>query len=101
MSEPDRLRITLEETLVRLGLPDPVLAVTLLEEWEEVAGEPWAGRSEPVQLSEGELVVQVRDGSTASLLRYASGDLLRRLGERFGEGRVTSVKVQVGRPRKP
>jgi hypothetical protein len=42
------------------------------------------------------LTLVATDGVAASLLKYRVGDLVGRLGERFGEGVVTSVRIRVG-----
>lgn len=81
--------------LARLGLPDPGLIEALRADWNDLAGEPWAGQSHPAYLRGGELVVNVSTASLVSLLRYATGDLLRRLDDRLGEGMVSTVRVAV------
>lgn len=90
----------LDELLVRLGMPTALDLTELVEDWEEVAGEPFAGVAEPVGLKDGELVVQVKDGAAASLLRYRVGPLLDRLRSHFGEGAVDRVKIRVGNRKK-
>lgn len=69
----------------------------LVEAWEELAGEPWGSRSRPVGLNEGELLVEVDDGSIATLLKYQQKALLERLERRFGTPVATSVRIRVSR----
>ncbi len=97
MSGPAPIRDVLQGLLQRLGVARPLEVADLLGRWEEVAGEPWAERSRPVTLADGELVVEVADGATASLLRYQTRDLVSRLDERVGRGLVTTVRVRVQR----
>ncbi len=98
MKEPTPIRDLLEGVLERLGVARPLEVADLVGKWEELAGEPWASRSTPVSLHSGELVVEVGDGGTASLLRYQTGALLERLESHVGKGLVESVRVRVRRP---
>lgn len=96
--EPESVESLLRQMLSRLGLPDPSLIEALRAEWNELTGEPWAGQSQPAYLRKGELVVTVAVPSLIALLRYSTGDLLRRLDARFGEEVISSVRV-VSSPR--
>ena len=82
----------LDQVLRRLGLPDPLDLNRLVEEWADLAGEPWGTRSQPAGLANGELVVEVDDGSIATLLRYQQKTLIDRLESRLGAPLVTSVR---------
>lgn len=97
MSGLDRIDRAVEEALQRLGLGDARLMLEVIDQWEELAGEVWGTAGRPVRLEGGDLVVEAVDGGAAALLRYASGELLKRLDERFGEGRVGGIRVRVGR----
>ena len=90
----------LERMLRALGMPEAIDVATLVDGWAEVAGEPFASQSRPVSFGRGELTLEVFDGAVASLLKYRVGDLVDRLARRFGEGRVTSVRIKVGRHKK-
>ena len=90
----------LDSMLRALGMPEAVDVTTLVERWEEVAGEPFASMSRPAFFGAGELTVEVSDGAVASLLKYGVGDLVERLARCFGEGRVTSVRIKVGKHKK-
>jgi hypothetical protein len=90
----------LEVLLARLGMPTVIDLTGLVADWTTVAGEPFAGMAEPVGFKDGELVLEVRDGSAASLLKYRVGPLLDRLKEHFGEGTVTRIRIRVGNHKK-
>ncbi len=90
MSELRRIGEGLDAVLRRLGLPGADVLERLVTDWAGLAGEPWASRSRPARLQRGELTVEVADGTTASLLRYQSGELLKRLEEGLG-GRLVEV----------
>jgi hypothetical protein len=95
MSDLQRIGDDLDGVLRRLGLPSPDALDRLLNEWPEVAGGVWAQRAVPVGLRSGELVVEVADGSTASLLRYQVDALLERLEQALGARLVGSVRLRV------
>jgi hypothetical protein len=97
VSPPEPLEESLRTLLSSLGLPEPGVFEIIRDEWADLAPPPWAGRSEPAYLRRGELVVTVPNSSLVALLRYASGDLLRRLESRIGSGVVLSVRAVTGR----
>lgn len=83
--------------LEKLGLARPDTAARLTTEWEVIAGEPWATETRPAGLNGGELMVEVSNAATLSLLRYRTGELLERLDEAFGEGAVEVIRLRVAR----
>ena len=95
MSDLQRIGDDLEGLLRHLGLPAPGALERLLHDWARVAGEPWAERAVPVGLNRGELVVEVADGTTASLLKYQVNGLLERLEESLGARLVETVRLRV------
>jgi predicted nucleic acid-binding Zn ribbon protein len=98
--EPARVGEGLEELLRRLGMPEEIDVTALVDEWSEVAGEPFGSMSRPASFGGGVLTIEVDDGAIASLLKYRLGDLVESLGRRFGEDRVTSVRIRVSRGKK-
>ncbi|MGH8946300.1 MAG: DUF721 domain-containing protein [Acidimicrobiia bacterium] len=97
MTELQPIRGPLGETLQGLGLGDPSQAIRLAEEWEEISGKEWAAHSRPVSLWKGELVVEADSGGMAGILRYATGELLRKIDDRLGTGLVTTMRIRVAR----
>ena len=91
--KPEALESVLSRLLHTLGLPSPDLLPRLRESWDDLAGPPWAGQSSPVLLRRGELVVESVSPQLVSILRYASGELLRRLDEELGSGRIDTIRV--------
>ena len=100
MSDLERVGDGLDALLRRLGIPSPDDAARLFDDWERIAGEPWASRSEPIGVKDGELVVEVADGAVATLLRYQSGGLVQRLADALGAPLVQRVTVRVARTKK-
>ncbi len=76
---PEQIGEVLDQLLSRLGVARPLDVAVLVDSWADLAGEPWASRSRPVGLDDGELVVEVVDATAASLLKYQSSELVRRL----------------------
>ncbi len=97
---PEPIRDVLDSVMRQLGVARPVDVAQLVTDWDETAGEPWAGRSQPASLEGGELVIEVFDGASASLLRYQVGGLVTRLDAVLGQGLVTSVRVRVAARRR-
>jgi hypothetical protein len=96
VSDLERIGDGLEVVLRRLGLPGVDVLQRLVSDWAELAGEPWASRARPAGLRRGELLVEVTDGTSASLLRYQTGELLRRLEEGLGARLVDAVRIRLG-----
>ncbi len=80
--------------LQNLGLERLDVVLALAGEWGSLVPEPWCTHATPSLIKDGELLVEASSPQAVSLLRYAVGDLLRTLDERFGEGVVVSVRVQ-------
>jgi predicted nucleic acid-binding Zn ribbon protein len=97
MTDPQPIDELLDELLQALGVARPVDVAQLVENWAELAGEPWGERSRPVLLRNGELVVEVADGTAATLLKYRQSDLVERLGAKLGRGLVNTVRVRITR----
>lgn len=95
MSDLQRIGDGLDDLLRRLGLPAADALQRLVEDWPALAGEPWASRSRPAGLHHGELVVEVADGTSASLLRYEIDRLIEHLAEALGARLVDSVRLRL------
>lgn len=92
--EPSPIGDLIGPLLESYGIARPKDASALIERWAEVAGEPWASRSRPVQVRRGELLVEVADGGSASLLKYQTADLIRHIADQLGTGLVDSVRIR-------
>jgi hypothetical protein len=91
--QPEPIEGMLESLLARLGLPAPSVSKYLADGWDEMAGAPWAEQTKPLFIREGELVIEAISPALVGMLRYAIGDLMRRLDEQLGEGVVETVRV--------
>lgn len=86
---------SLDAFLKRIGMPTALDLTAMVDAWSEVAGEPFSAAAEPIGLQDGELTIGVKDGPTASLLKYRLGELLDRLQTHFGAEMVTLIKIRV------
>jgi len=77
----------------RLGLADPQMVFKIVEEWESLAGKPWAGRSKPLYVRGRTLVVEASSPSMIAFLRYGEAALLEAISDRFGDSAVDAVEV--------
>ena len=68
---------------------------TLVAEWSDIAPELWRDRAHPVGLRGSALLVEVRSGTDATVLRHDTAELLRRITDRFGAGLVDHVRLRV------
>jgi hypothetical protein len=83
-------------TIVEQAGASPDLGIArLVSSWDDVVSERWRGRSRPVGVRKQTLLVEVPEGADASLLRYDSADLVRRISQRFGPDLVRAVKFRV------
>ncbi len=78
----------------RLGLPNPIVMSRLMSEWDELAGEPWKGRSRPLVLKDRTLVIEASAPSVVTFLRYGESALLRRLAGVFGVDLIERIEVR-------
>lgn len=85
---------SMDEMFARLGLPDPVVMAGVSEEWDDLAGAPWSGRSRPLYMKGKTLVVEAVSPSMIAFLKYGEADLLVSLSKRFGEGAVEAVEIK-------
>ena len=77
----------------RAGLGQTAL---LWADWPDLAGREWA-KATPIRLEKGTLSVAVPDGMTATRLRYATSELIKRIDDRMGPGVVSKVRLQIRR----
>jgi predicted nucleic acid-binding Zn ribbon protein len=79
--------------LSRLGIDDLPTLLSIMEEWDTLAGGPWAEHTRPVVLRRGTLVVEASNPMAIRMLKFGEVDLLRSLQDRFGVRAVSAVEV--------
>lgn len=85
---------SVDEMFARLGLPDPQVMAVLNNEWDELAGSPWKGRSKPLYVKGTSLVVEAFSRSMIAFLRYGEVSLLEALENRLGAGKIDKIIIQ-------
>jgi predicted nucleic acid-binding Zn ribbon protein len=85
-----------ERVLRHLGAPKADTLGRVFGEWATLVGAKIAAHAEPVEITDGRLVVRAQDPAWANQLRWLERDLLARLDVTLGVGVVTAVDVRVG-----
>ena len=98
--QPEEISSVLGKIIEHTSVEVDVRHGDLVGEWNDFATGDWH-LGTPVGVRDRTLLVIVPDGATASLLRYQTGPLLTAIGERYGVGLVTSVRLRVGSARRP
>jgi hypothetical protein len=80
-----------------LGAPEASGVHLVFDRWSEVVGEALAARTRPVKLDGSRLVLAVDEPAIATHVRFLQAELLARLGDLLGPGRVTAIDLRVGR----
>lgn len=93
MKDPKPIGELLRTLMERYRLVDPDTWTQLRTDWDTVAGQPWSGRTTPLSLKNGELVVEAVTPAAVSMLRYGVVSLMEKLEAEYGDGVVTSVRV--------
>lgn len=78
----------------KIGLPDPLVMSQITDDWDSVAGEPWAGRSRPIIIKGSTLIVEASTPSLVAFLRYAVSDLEEKLETLVGKGIIENIEVR-------
>ena len=89
----DRL---VQAILDSLGARDGFEIEELRQHWREIAGEFLYPHAEPDSVRNGNLVLRVTHPAMRFHLEQMRGELLRKFRDRLGDGRVKSIRFQVG-----
>lgn len=88
----------LDRVVRGMGAPGTDAVDLVFNRWEEVVGGSLAGRTRPAGLDGGRLQLVADDPAVVSHVRWLEADLVAKLDELLGAGRVTGVDVRVERP---
>ena len=80
-----------------LRAPSVDVLDTVFNRWAEIVGEDVAAHSRPLSIDGETLVIVASDPTWASELRWLENEVLSRLTEVSGSGRVSKVNVRVER----
>ena len=106
MDDDDQLSVPLPvavpdllDRVVRgMGAPGTDAVDLVFNRWEDVVGTVLAKQTRPVGLEDGRLVLAADDPAVVSHVRWLEQQLVERLADLLGAGRVTGVEVRVARP---
>ncbi len=85
---PTGVSSILEGVLARI---DPDRKIALWRGWSAAVGEPIASHTRPDRLEDGVLVVRVDSHAWTQELQHLKRDLIGRLNNRFGAGKVREI----------
>lgn len=93
--QPKEISQLLGSIIERAAVGIDVRHGQLVNDWQVFAPQDWVTFGTPIGVRDGTLLVEVPDGSAASLLKYQMGELKGAIDDRFGGDLVHSVKVRV------
>ncbi len=99
-SEPTEISEVLGRLIEQASVSIDVRQGTLIERWAEVVPGDWAEVATPIGIRDQTLLVEVENGTAASLLKYQIQRLIDAVSEVFGDDLVTAVKLKVAGPQK-
>lgn len=94
--EPQEISDVLGRVIEGAAVGVDVRQADLVARWHGFAPGDWPA-GVPIGVREEVLLVEVPDGSVASLLRYQTASLLDAISDEFGEGLVRSVRLRISR----
>ncbi|UAJ79544.1 DUF721 domain-containing protein [Leifsonia sp. ZF2019] len=92
--DPRGLGDVVDALAAQLGWTSALAQSDLLEGWRELAGEETARHAVPDAITDGVLVVRCESTAWATQLRMMRQELLVRIGERFPEADIQSIRFQ-------
>lgn len=97
---PARVQDVLDRVVRSLGAPGTDAVQLVFNRWDEVVGPVLAERTWPLSLEDGRLQLAADDPAVVSHVRWLERELVQRLDELLGAGRVTGIDVRVRRTRR-
>ena len=92
---PRRLGGHLDRVLRSLGAPEADTIQQVFERWHEVVGTTLAERTRPIGIDGATLTLAVDEPAVASHVKFLEPQMLERLAELLGPGRVTALHLKV------
>lgn len=91
-NRPAKLGDALQDYLRDSGLDERIEQAAVVPEWEQLVGDAIAAVTVPVRVSRGTLLVAVRTSTWLMELRLMERDILRRVNEGRGRGRIERIR---------
>lgn len=92
---PVELERLLDRVVRGMGAPGTDAVELVFHRWEDVVGGVLARQTRPTALEAGTLVLVADDPAVVSHVRWLEAELVERLAELLGAGRVQRVEVRV------
>jgi predicted nucleic acid-binding Zn ribbon protein len=89
---PSRLGDELQKYMRESGLEERVEQAAIVPEWNERVGTAIAAVTAPLRVSQGTLLVAVRTSAWLMELRLMEREILRRINEGRGRGRIQRIR---------
>ena len=93
--QPVEMQRFLDRVVRGMGAPGTDAVELVFHRWEDVVGSVLAAQTKPAALEHGRLVLTADDPAVVSHVRWLEPQLIARLDELLGAGRVTGVDVRV------
>ncbi len=87
---------SLDRVMRGLGAPEASGVHQVFDRWAEVVGDSLAARTQPLRIEGQRLVLAVDEPAMATHVRFLQAQLLARLEDLLGPGRVTALDLRVG-----
>jgi predicted nucleic acid-binding Zn ribbon protein len=95
--EPTEIGDVLGKVIEKASVNIDVRQGDLIERWTEVVPGDWAEVATPIGVRDRTLLVEVENGTAASLLKYQIERLIEAVSKVYGDDLVTAVKLRVSR----
>lgn len=92
---PVDMQRLLDRVVRSMGAPGTDAVELVFNRWDEVVGTVLASRTRPAGLEKGRLVLIADDPAVVSHVRWLEAELISRLDELLGAGRVSGIDVRV------
>lgn len=86
----------LDAVMRGLGAPEASGVHLVFDRWSEVVGDSLAARTRPLKIEGNRLVLAVDEPAIAVHVRFLQAELLGRMADLLGPGRVTALDLRVG-----
>ena len=95
-NQPREINEILGRVIESAAVGVDVRQAEMVERWRDFVPADWT-LGEPVGVRDGVLLVEVPDGTTASILRYQITPLMAAISHEFGADLIRSVRVKIPR----
>lgn len=95
--QPKQIRSLLGTIIEKASVGVDIRHGDIVNDWESIAPPDWVTYGTPVGVKDRTLLVEVPDGTAATVLKYQIEDLKTAIGEHFEDGLVAHVRIKIVR----